>query len=287
MNSYPTITASPGWQTPVLTSAILTELITQPLQQLIAELSAWPTLADYQQWLIHTTGAITSAHGAPLRFVPQSGKPDHFEQRYASRIYLHGEVQTRLNCWHDFFQVICWCLYPNIKRTLNAQHFIASKQHADANHSKGSRSKPENAMSLFDECGAIIVCSNPALLEMVRNFAWKDLFWRNRTAFEHEIRCFMFGHALMQKVLNPYVGITANCLLLEVPQSFFRSTHAQQLAQLDLQMAGKMQSENLLPNPRALSPLPLLGVPKWWPDNTDAAFYDNVDYFRPGRSQRS
>ena len=35
--------------------------------------------------------------------------------------------------------------------------------------------------------------------------------------------------------------------------------------------------------PRELSPLPVLGIPGWWPDNERADFYDNTDYFRSGR----
>ena len=38
-----------------------------------------------------------------------------------------------------------------------------------------------------------------------------------------------------------------------------------------------------LVGPRELQPLPVLGVPGWWPDNEAEGFYDNRDYFRPGR----
>jgi len=34
---------------------------------------------------------------------------------------------------------------------------------------------------------------------------------------------------------------------------------------------------------RELSPLPVLGVPGWWPDNERESFYDDADYFRSGR----
>jgi len=32
-----------------------------------------------------------------------------------------------------------------------------------------------------------------------------------------------------------------------------------------------------------LYPLPMLGVPGWWPDNEQPEFYDNTDYFRAKR----
>jgi hypothetical protein len=35
---------------------------------------------------------------------------------------------------------------------------------------------------------------------------------------------------------------------------------------------------------RELSPLPVLGVPGWWGGNEQENFYENTDYFRPGRN---
>ena len=39
--------------------------------------------------------------------------------------------------------------------------------------------------------------------------------------------------------------------------------------------------------PAELAPLPVLGVPGWWAANEAASFYDNRDYFRPGRSRQA
>ena len=38
-----------------------------------------------------------------------------------------------------------------------------------------------------------------------------------------------------------------------------------------------------LASPRDLAPLPVLGIPGWWPTNDAPAFYDDARYFRPGR----
>jgi hypothetical protein len=38
--------------------------------------------------------------------------------------------------------------------------------------------------------------------------------------------------------------------------------------------------------PRALAPLPVLGVPGWWPANEAPGFYDDAAVFRPTRSPR-
>jgi cytochrome P450 len=34
-------------------------------------------------------------------------------------------------------------------------------------------------------------------------------------------------------------------------------------------------------------PLPVLGIPGWWPANRDPSFYADAQVFRPGRSERT
>jgi hypothetical protein len=40
------------------------------------------------------------------------------------------------------------------------------------------------------------------------------------------------------------------------------------------------------PTSRDFAPLPVLGVPGWWPANESMAFYDDASVFRPGRRGR-
>jgi len=37
---------------------------------------------------------------------------------------------------------------------------------------------------------------------------------------------------------------------------------------------------------RCFAPLPVMGIPGWCDENAEAAFYDDVTVFRPGRRQR-
>ncbi|MEK9775238.1 MAG: DUF3025 domain-containing protein, partial [Quisquiliibacterium sp.] len=37
----------------------------------------------------------------------------------------------------------------------------------------------------------------------------------------------------------------------------------------------------------AFAPLPVLGIPGWWPVNHDPAFYDDTAVFRAGRQRAS
>jgi hypothetical protein len=47
----------------------------------------------------------------------------------------------------------------------------------------------------------------------------------------------------------------------------------------DRALADSLQPEVL--TTQSLIPLPVLGVPGWWPENEDADFYDDPTVFRP------
>jgi hypothetical protein len=78
--------------------------------------------------------------------------------------------------------------------------------------------------------------------------------------------------------------MTAHALLLSVGEDFVAHDSIAQTAAVDLLAAEAVAQ---IAAPRALAPLPVLGVPGWWPDNVHEAFYDNVAYFRPGRRNHS
>ena len=106
-----------------------------------------------------------------------------------------------------------------------------------------------------DEGGVIVAASDIELLRHVECFAWKRLFWRERTRVARAMRFFLFGHALYEKALAPFTGITGRSILIHVAA--------------DLPAA----------------PLPILGVPGWCAENESAGYYDDATYFRPGRGR--
>ena len=57
------------------------------------------------------------------------------------------------------------------------------------------------------------------------------------------------------------------------------------LTEFDGMMAGYLSASGSLRTTASLVPLPLLGVPGWWPDNGNVAFYENARYFRPAPNQ--
>ncbi|HEY0722232.1 MAG TPA: DUF3025 domain-containing protein [Gammaproteobacteria bacterium] len=259
----------------------------EPLAETAAhfcDFSHWPALADYQHLLDALAEPIKLMSGKPLRIVAQAGKPHSFADHYAPRIYLSGELQTRSKNWHDFFQFLTWFLFPRTKAQINALHLPLARQRLDMGET-GRRTPLENMLSLFDEGGAVIAASDPSLLQLIREFRWKELFWQRRAELAQTLHCITFGHALYEKGLTPYVGMTANTILLEVAPHYFELPLAERVKHVDAQLVALLREGTCYTKPRDLHPFPILGMPDWHAANKHELFYDNHLYFRPGRGQ--
>ena len=248
--------------------------------------AGWPVLSDYQTILDTLPKPIKTLAGKTLKIVPQDDKPGHFHEHYAPRVYLTGEIQTRTENWHDFFQFLTWFMFPKTKAVINSIHVPSAQARIENNVDLGRRSPIENMLSLFDEGGAVILCSDESLLQLIRDFKWKELFWQRRAELSEKLKLVTFGHALYEKGLSPYIGMTANCILLPVAENVIQQTNKEQLNYIDTELSQLFAAGEPYKKPKDLSPFPLLGLPGWHQDNEDESFYNNVRYFRPGRAKK-
>lgn len=248
----------------------------------------WPTLIEYKSLLDTHSSKIMNHLNLPIQFVNQANSCPTYESQYEPRIYLKGEVQTRLKNWHDFFQVLVWKTFPKTKVLLNTLHYQASSKRLTLDSSNKQRTSLENFITLFDECGVIIISHNAELLDMIKEFQWETLFWENRGTFNSDIACFTFGHAMYEKAINPYIGMTANAILIQVDRAFFESSKEQQLQQIDTLVTSTITKEHadIANLKRLLTPFPLLGVPGWHRENNKKSFYLNEHYFRKKRLRK-
>ncbi|QTR44892.1 DUF3025 domain-containing protein [Thiothrix litoralis] len=235
----------------------------------------WPACEDLAGLL---PAGLRAQSGLPITFVPQDDTLPFPDLYYEERIFQHGMVSTRPN-WHDFFNALMWNVYPRSKVMINALHA------ADISQYGKPRTPQRDALTVLDESGVLIVASRRALLQHVLDFAWERLFWEERAAWEQEVSCYMIGHATLEKMLTPYIGVTAHALLVEVEPAFFSLSLAQQHAYLDAVVGNTLQQGGLA-STACLNPLPLLGVPGWW-DNASQAFYRNKAYFRDKSRERA
>lgn len=266
---------------------LLKSSLFQPLHAVIDGFAPdrFPGLQDCNALLARRDPAITVHSGQPLSFVSQQHGALAFEAQYEPRCYLSGEVQMREHNWHDLFNALVWLTFPRAKAAINARHYHAlldSLQGEGATNGS-QRGAVRDTNTLLDESGVIVVSADAELLQLLRDFQWRELFWARRAQVQVNMGFYLFGHGLYEKALQPYLGMTGQGMLLLVEQAFFSWPPAQQLAHLDELLAGYLADPEHCRDTRELAPLPLLGVPGWAADNERAEYYNNADYFRPGR----
>lgn len=206
----------------------------------------------------------TAVASPPVRFVLQDALPHG--QPYEAHIFRTGEVPTRDNL-HDFFNGLAWLHFPQAKRRLNElQAAEIARRGVGA-----SRGPLRDALTLFDENGAVL--DAPAVLwEALVARDWHRLFVTERARWA-EVRLLLFGHALLEKLTVPRKGLTAHVL--------FAPGACQSIYPRDECIAEALSATHLATKP--FVPLPVLGVPGWWPENANPCFYDDPDVFRPRR----
>ena len=97
------------------------------------------------------------------------------------------------------------------------------------------RGKLRDALTLFDECGVIVATSRHQHLEALSQRAWTQVFDSRVKQWGPGIRVFITGHAMLEKLLDPYKSMTANALLVRVPQLFY-SIESDQGAEVTIEL---------------------------------------------------
>lgn len=203
-----------------------------------------------------------------LRFVPQRDLPD--DEAYEAFIARTASVPTRDNI-HDMFNGLMWLAHPAVKRRLNE---LQAGQ-ITRGLTEGRRGAVRDALTLFDE-NAALWQAPVVLVDALRQRDWHALFVTQRAAWA-DARLTLFGHALIEKLTCPRKPITAHLWVLPLGKDDPRGVGLGEDAQASLLDA-------LTPERLALRlhlPLPVLGVPGWWPANERLDFYDDTAVFRP------
>jgi Protein of unknown function (DUF3025) len=222
----------------------------------------------------------TTQSGHAIRFTPQNMDPG--AEGYEMQIFATGQVPTRPNTMHDVFNALVWLTFPATKAAINARHIAAR----DARNENGNRGPVQDALTLLDECGVIVVSDQPPLLDLITEFQWKELFWTRRDAVKQHMKFLLFGHGLMEQLLDPFVGLVGKALLINVESAWLGPNIHGLLQHIDARSRTLTAFPASLSRGRDLAPLPVLGIPGWSAENDDERYYDNVDYFRPGRGKR-
>lgn len=221
-------------------------------------------------------GRVTG-QGRPLRFVDAAAVDAPV---YEAHIAATGEVPTRLQDEggvHDAFNALVWLAFPRAKAALNA---VQAQELARAGV-RPVRGSLRDAATLFDENALLLPHCDTAVVDALRARRWTEGLHARRADWGRCIDAMVFGHALMQKLRAPWRAVTAHAWPVRVSPEWFGLPPAARIDALDAAAAACLPA--LLADRAARLPLPVLGVPGWWPDNAQAHFYDDAAVFRPPR----
>ena len=214
---------------------------------------------------VHQALQTAAPQGAPVVFVPQSALPEG--TAYEQHIWDTRRVPTRDNL-HDFFNGLVWLQFPRTKRRLNQ----LQAQAIAADGVQAVRGPLRDAVTVFDENGALLQAPD-ALWDALRARDWQRLFIDLRPLWA-EARLVLFGHALLEKLVSPRKPMVAHVFHAPIAMN--------SIADVDGWLADQMDASAWSTKP--FTPLPVLGVPGWWPANEAPGFYDDAQVFRPLRA---
>jgi hypothetical protein len=209
--------------------------------------------------------ALNAHATAAVRFVSSQELPP--AMAYEQYIFETARCPTRENL-HDFFNGLCWLQLPLAKKRLNE---LQAGEIARAGVG-GVRGPVRDAITVFDENGALLDAP-PAIWEALLTRDWPRLFIDLRPLWA-QARIVVFGHALLEKLVEPRKDITAHVWRFQCP--------AASVAAVDRWLAGQFTAGLLAAKP--FTPLPVMGIPGWTPENETLSFYDDPLVFRPDRS---
>lgn len=218
----------------------------------------------------------TALQSVGLRFVTQSDLP--VGMAYESFIRDQRCVPTRDNL-HDFFNGLMWLCWPQLKLHLNALQSEAIAR-AGVGEQRGAL---RDAITVLDENGAVWLAP-PPLVEALRARQWKRLMVELRPLWAQSC-LWPVGHALLEKLVQPRKPITAHvlCLPWDAEHAMAWGAGCEMEVALDGHMAQNLLLSAQVLATKPFSPLPVLGVPGWWPQNEDFSFYDDPLVFRGAR----
>ena len=242
-----------------------------------------------QQPLQHTKPAH-NYKSQTLQFVSQNALPEG--EAYEHFIGTTGNIPTRDNL-HDLFNGSIWLTFPKTKAMLNYYHMLEIAKQGISER----RGRVRDTITVFDENGAVLVTFDANIGKALIDFDWQASLVKPRAKWDNpaqpntnvQAAVYIFGHALLEQLVHPRKPLCAHSIVIHVAQEFFTLSLAERMSYLDDKVAEYM--DTLLSKddvtPRQLAPLPILGVPHFWAENTNTDFYEDSYVFRSGRRQKN
>lgn len=235
-------------------------------------------------------------HYAPdlaYRFVDQDSMED---ARYYEEIIFQDKcIPTRSGSFHDYFNGLIWLQFGRTKSYLNALHW-----HDIVQEGHQIRTPMRDRVTHFDECGMVLVSDIVELKDRITAHDWQWLFVDKQHSWFAPVNGIVplhFGHANLEMLCQPFIGLTAKVLVItnsELLQIAHLSQQAGNSTQdrlhirqhVDQALVKELKNTEVFEQRGGLLALPILGIPNWHNQTQDAGFYANQRYFMPHPTQR-
>jgi len=254
---------------------------------------AFPTLDELNVLMRQSRVApVLSGGGFPLKCVKQQriGRATRellgWRADYQLRIFFSGEVPTRPNNWHDFFNAWSWIHFPKTKAAINQRHFTSAEEQLSFpwRRAGGNRNREQDFLTLFDEGGLLVVTSDDELWEAIKMRSWKELFCEQKERLCTRAAFLPVGHALYECALEKHPRLHASAVRVELDVSKLKTSSGElnlrELAGIDEAAALVLSQRSELRSPDDLHAFPIWGLPGWHPRAGQNEFVADPTYFR-------
>lgn len=195
----------------------------EPLRQLLSELADFPhfpTPAELGPW-VDEARQRQAPELEPLTFALVEPKPRRakrgsvdVEQLYDARITRSHQVPCLQSSYHDLFNAVMFKAFPRAKRALHARQFdaLVGWARSGAEQLPGRRTREQDALTLFDEGGSVVVCPSEIEAEFLASASLP--LGRSDSAAQLVV----FGHALVEHLSEGQRDLRSTARMLFVPE---------------------------------------------------------------------
>jgi len=194
------------------------------------------------------------------------------------RLVQTGHIPTR-DISHDWYNGQVWLAFPKVKQLINALHVRdagSCLERPDRLPANG-RSRLRDALTLFDESGALLLTTEWSLCTALLQHDWKTLLLDQRETWSARAKVLLLGHGLLDSMSKAHKGLCAKVVPVLVPTLDMELPELQRLMLLVVEQ---------LRAPGNLSPLPVMGVPGWFRDSETPGFYEDSAVYRAKPTRR-
>jgi Protein of unknown function (DUF3025) len=234
---------------------------------IFSQFKSWPSVMSWNNLI---GKCAKSGAGLPIFFKVQKNlrhlcpqQLNKIENNYQLSIFFTGGVSSRERNWHDLFNAISYDQFPLIKESINRRHFWEHLKQTECNPTKmnqttNNRTAVQDALTLLDEGGAIVVCKSKEMTEVLRVGNWEKILNMNELEMRQSFSIYLFGHAIFEVLLNGVPCPHISCIVLtnKSTEQNFPQKH-----KVDFIASYLLNSSKIISGTENLWPIPLLIFP--------------------------